>query len=125
PIIAVRVKIEQLIQNLLTNAIKFSRPGQSPEITIHVREHEDEVEIRISDNGIGIPKAYQESIFQMFRRLDRDKQMAGVGLGLTICRKIAEQHGGQIRVESSEGEGATFVVLLSKDPVASSEQAAA
>ena len=125
PIIAVRVKIEQLIQNLLTNAIKFSRPGQSPEITIQFRELDEQVEIRISDNGIGIPKEYHESIFQMFRRLDREKQMAGVGLGLTICRKIAEQHGGQIRVESQEGKGSTFVVRLSKDPVASSEQAAA
>lgn len=124
-IIAVRVKIEQLIQNLLTNAIKFSHPDYPPEIMIQVLEHEEEVEIRISDNGIGIPAAYHESIFQRFRRLDRDKHMAGVGLGLTICRKIAEQHGGQIRVESEEGAGSTFFVRLSKDPVDDSEQAAA
>ena len=125
PIQAVRVKIEQLLQNLLTNAIKFRRPHENPVIHIAVTDKEDAIQLSISDNGIGIPEESQESIFQMFRQLDRSPDLAGVGLGLTICRKIAEQHGGTIWVESHPGKGSTFHVTLKKDPVIQANQEAA
>lgn len=124
-IMAVRVKMEQLLQNLLNNAIKFRRPDHLPEIYITVEEKDDAIVLTVRDNGVGIPKDSQESIFQMFRQLDRSPDLAGVGLGLTICRKIAEQHGGSITVESNEGRGAAFSVTLLKNPVENSNQAAA
>ncbi len=124
-IMAVRVKIEQLVQNLLNNAIKFRHPDQAPEIHLSAVEEGDSIILTVRDNGIGIPKESQESIFQMFRQLDQNQEMAGVGLGLTICRKIAEQHGGTISVDSAEGEGSTFSVTLLKNPVENANQAAA
>ncbi len=125
PIYAVRVKIEQLVQNLLTNAIKFRRPNEVPQITIQIEDKDEDIQLSISDNGIGIPDESKESIFQMFRQIDRTPDMAGVGLGLTICRKIAEQHGGTIWVESHKSKGSTFFVTLKKEPVAHSNQEAA
>lgn len=125
PIYAVRIKIEQLIQNLLTNAMKFRRQNEVPQIDIRLEDKGDDIQLSITDNGIGIAKDAQESIFQMFRQLNRTSDMAGVGLGLTICRKIAEQHGGTIWVDPNRENGSTFHVTLKKDPVAYSNQEAA
>lgn len=105
-------KIDRVISNLVTNAIKFSKT----ESIVHVilTQNEEFVELVVSDNGIGIPLNMQDKIFDLFTTAKR-KGTAGeksFGLGLAICKKIVEVHGGQISVESIEGEGSTFIVKL-------------
>ncbi|RME61868.1 MAG: GAF domain-containing protein, partial [Caldilineae bacterium] len=95
----------QLLQNLLSNALKFR--GETP-ARIHIRaqalEEEDMWLFSVQDNGIGIPKEHQKRIFQMFQRLHTREEYPGTGLGLALCKKIVERHGGQIWVESEPGQ---------------------
>ena len=87
------------------------------EIDSEEREHPDgelQVEISITDNGIGFDQKYAKNIFQPFQRLHGRNQYKGTGIGLAICRKIVEHHGGTIHAFSAPGDGATFVVLLPK-----------
>lgn len=102
------VKLVQLIQNLLSNAIKYHRPGISPLIRLSAEQHGSMWLFRVSDNGQGIKPEYRDRIFGLFKRL-HGKEIPGTGIGLAICRKIVEQHGGELSVESGEnGAGATF-----------------
>jgi hypothetical protein len=100
-------QIMQVFQNLIGNAIKFR--GPSPP-TVHVGAQEDHGRwvCSVRDNGIGIDPQYSERIFQIFQRLHTRRQYPGTGVGLAICRRIVERHGGQIWVESQPGQGATF-----------------
>jgi PAS domain S-box-containing protein len=109
-------RFSQLFQNLISNAIKFSRPGRSPIVTIEGAEAGDYCSLRISDNGIGIPSGSETRIFQIFQRLHSDKDYQGSGIGLATCKKIVEQHGGRIGVESRPGLGSTFHFTLAKRP---------
>lgn len=110
-------QLRALFQNLLNNSIKYRKPGIAPKIEIFSQpgSDNDKVDICIRDNGIGIKPEYFGRIFEMFKRLHRSDEIPGVGLGLTLCRRIAVGHGGAISVESTPGEGATFIVTLSKD----------
>ena len=97
----------QVFQNLLGNAIKF-RSGVSPTIHIGAREEEDHWVFSIQDNGIGIDMRFSERIFMIFQCLHTQDEYSGTGVGLAICKRIVERHGGRIWVESQQGIGSTF-----------------
>ena len=102
----------RLFQNLVGNALKF-RGGESPHIRISAGPEGDGVcEIFVRDNGIGFEQQFAERIFKPFQRLHNRNEYEGTGIGLAICRKIAERHGGSIRAESEPGKGSTFIVRL-------------
>ncbi len=106
------MQMKQLFQNLLSNAIKFRRPGAPPKIDIHGRIHNRLCQITVSDNGIGFDEKYNERIFLVFERLHGRDHYPGTGIGLAICRRIVERHGGSIHAHSQPGEGSTFTVEL-------------
>jgi PAS domain S-box-containing protein len=105
-------QLRQLIQNLIGNALKFHRKGVPPEVRVSGREVGEMYELRVEDNGIGIEPRFTERIFTVFERLHPRTEYEGTGIGLAVCKKIAERHGGEIRVESEPGRGSTFCVLL-------------
>jgi light-regulated signal transduction histidine kinase (bacteriophytochrome) len=107
-----RVQMLHLFQNLIGNALKFRR-ADSPRIKIEGK-YGDPVacEVYIEDNGIGFDPKHAERIFKPFQRLHTRNEYEGTGMGLAICRRIVEQHGGSIRVESQPGKGSTFIVRL-------------
>ena len=100
-----------LFQNLVSNAIKF-RNGDHPLITINAERCGDRWLMRFQDNGIGIPEASTERIFDLGARLHSAQEYPGAGIGLALCRRIVERHNGRIWVESRPGDGSTFLVLL-------------
>ena len=108
-----RTRLRQVVWNLINNAIKFTEKG---EISLTVDSGGEEITVTVSDTGLGIPPAEQESIFEEFRQSDRTsaRGYGGLGLGLAICKRLVEMHGGKISVFSSglEGEGATFSFTL-------------
>jgi PAS domain S-box-containing protein len=105
------VSIIQLFQNLIENALKFHRDGEALHIKIHAKEVRDAHEIYIEDNGIGFEEKYLDKIFLPFQRLHgRSSEYGGVGMGLAICKKIVERHGGSITARSKSGQGSTFIV---------------
>jgi light-regulated signal transduction histidine kinase (bacteriophytochrome) len=107
------VQIRQIFQNLIGNALKFHRPGTPPEVSVIAFAPDPyRVEIHVQDNGIGFESKDAEKVFLPFQRLHTRTQYEGTGIGLTICQKIAERHGGLIRAESTPGEGSRFIVIL-------------
>ena len=108
-----RVQMMQLFQNLIGNALKFCR-DRSPVIQINAvrREGERSWQVDVRDNGIGIEPAYLERVFVIFQRLHSREEYAGTGIGLALCKRIVERHQGQIWVESTLGEGATFSFMI-------------
>jgi PAS domain S-box-containing protein len=110
-------QIRQLFQNLIGNALKF-HGEQSPEIHIGAQRTEGRWVFSVRDNGIGIDPQYYERIFQIFQRLHTRKDYPGTGIGLAICKKIVERHGGTIWVESQPGQGATFYFSIPDPPSA-------
>jgi signal transduction histidine kinase len=125
-ITAIPRQMHQLFYNLVNNALKFSRGGIAPCIRITTRqlngsqaaEHQDLDKSKtyfaftIQDNGIGFHQESSQKIFEMFQRLHSKETFAGTGIGLALCKKVVQNHGGKIWAESKEGEGATFNVLL-------------
>ena len=120
-------QLRQLFQNLLSNALKFQKPGTSPVIQVHIEQVVASAlpttvspsrsaaayhRISVSDNGIGFDEKYVDRIFQVFQRLHGRNEYAGTGIGLAICEKVAANHGGAIAVASQPGQGATFTVYL-------------
>jgi signal transduction histidine kinase len=101
------VRLSQLLQNLIGNAIKYRAPGHPPVIHVSAILTEDGTVFSVRDNGPGIAAEYRETIFGIFKRL-HGKEVEGTGIGLAMCRKIVERHGGRIWVESEPGEGSTF-----------------
>jgi light-regulated signal transduction histidine kinase (bacteriophytochrome) len=106
------MQMRQLLQNLLSNALKFRQEGVPPAITVRGSTHTGQCELRVEDNGIGFDEKYLDRIFNVFQRLHGRGQYEGTGIGLAICRKIAERHGGSITARSAPGKGATFLVTL-------------
>ena len=126
------MQLRQLFQNLLSNALKFRQPDQQPSIRISSRrvwptdlpadvalsaldkamKPQAFIEISVTDNGIGFDAKYASRIFQVFQRLHIRSQYEGSGVGLAICKRVAENHRGTIRAISQPGEGATFQVYL-------------
>jgi light-regulated signal transduction histidine kinase (bacteriophytochrome) len=118
------LQMRQLFQNLISNAIKFQRPGVQPRVSIAGRMLGDQngasgsaagepaCEIVVEDNGIGFDAQFAEQIFIVFQRLHSRSEYEGTGIGLAVCRKITDRHGGTIVARSGGGQGATFVVTL-------------
>jgi light-regulated signal transduction histidine kinase (bacteriophytochrome) len=111
PVIAADTRIEQVLQNLISNAIKYNRPGVPPEIHVSALEQDGAWLFSVRDNGIGIEPRYQEGIFLIFQRL-HGRDVPGHGLGLALCQKVIEANGGQVWVESEVGVGSTFFFTL-------------
>jgi signal transduction histidine kinase len=105
-------QIVQLLQNLIDNAVKYSRPGVSPRVVLTVSAEGDWWHFVLHDNGIGIPAEHLNSIFSLFKRLHTDDQYPGTGIGLALCKKIVDRHGGRIWVESVDGGGSDFHFTL-------------
>ncbi len=105
-----RVRVERILYNLIGNAIKYSPSGG--DITVFARPRDDRLIIGVKDQGVGISAEDQARLFKPFERLERTDGIAGVGLGLNVCRRLVEAHGGRIWVESEAGKGATFLFTL-------------
>lgn len=103
-----RGQMVRLLQNLLANAIKFSREGEAPLIHIGASRDGDFWRISVQDNGIGMESKHHDRIFGVFQRLDASRKRPGTGIGLAICKRIVERHGGSIEVDSRPGKGSTF-----------------
>lgn len=110
-VLADATQLSQLFQNLIANALKFCR-DVTPEVTLSAERAGGAWLIHVRDNGIGLDPAYAERIFLIFQRLHTREEYPGTGMGLAICKKIVERHGGRIWVESQPGQGATFTVSL-------------
>lgn len=114
----IRHQLHQLFYNLLINALQFSQNGKPVKVKISVRsisEHEtgkEFVEIVIADNGIGFDQQHAEKIFTVFERLEKDNYNSGTGIGLSICKKVVNNHGGSIHAIGELTQGADFHVLL-------------
>jgi signal transduction histidine kinase len=105
-------QMRQLFQNLIGNALKYHREGVPPVIRIGPQTHDGATAIMVADNGIGFAQADADRIFEVFQRLHGRSEYEGTGIGLAICRKIVERHGGTISAEGRPGEGATFVITF-------------
>jgi PAS domain S-box-containing protein len=101
------LQISQLLQNLIGNALKYRR-ADPPRVHVSCRKEESDYVFCVRDCGIGIPPEDRERIFRMFERIDTDTGSAGTGIGLAVCKRIVERHGGRIWVESEPGTGSTF-----------------
>jgi PAS domain S-box-containing protein len=106
------MQMRQLFTNLIANALKFRRAQEAPVVQISALLRGQNVVISISDNGIGFDEIYLDRIFDVFQRLHGRQEYEGTGMGLAICRKIVERHGGKITAQSKPGEGSTFIVTL-------------
>jgi len=111
-VMADEMQLIQLFQNLVANAIKYQKSGIP---LVHVsagKNDEKKWQFSVRDNGLGIDPQYFERIFGLFQRLHKREEFAGTGIGLAICKKIVERHGGRISVESQAGQGSAFRFTL-------------
>jgi PAS domain S-box-containing protein len=106
-----RTQLTQIVANLVANSLKYSRPGVSPEVHVSADRSEGSWRLQVADNGVGIPVEHRERIFRIFQRL-HGRDVPGTGIGLAICRKLAERHRGSIEVGESRYGGAAFTIVL-------------
>ena len=107
------LQMRQLFQNLIGNALKYHAPGIAPVVSVRAATEGPRCSITVSDNGIGFEQQYAEQIFGVFVRLHgRSSEYEGSGIGLSVCRKIVERHGGTITARSEPGKGTTFTAVL-------------
>jgi len=106
-----RGQVVRLFQNLIANAIKF-RGDRQPEIHVSARKEDGRYVFSVADNGIGIEKKYWGQVFMIFQRLHSRTEYPGTGIGLAVCKKIVERHGGRIWIESKPDQGSTFYFTL-------------
>lgn len=107
-------QLTQVFQNLVSNALKFHKPGATPRVSVSASEDEDRWVIHVKDNGIGIDPQYRDQLFVLFRRLNSREDFAGNGIGLAVSQRIVRQAGGDLWVDSMPGEGATFSFSILK-----------
>ena len=108
--------VTQLLTNLLGNALKFVPPERLPVVRVTSQAQGDMVQISVTDNGIGISEHDTERVFGIFQRLHSPEEYSGNGMGLSICRRIVEHHGGRLWLESTPGQGSTFHFTLPGAP---------
>jgi signal transduction histidine kinase len=108
------LRLEQIFSNLLSNAVKFHRASATPVIAVECADRGEVWEFSVRDNGIGIHEKHFERIFGLFQRLHTSEEYEGTGIGLAIVKKAVEEHGGQVRVQSTPGEGSIFTFTLPK-----------
>lgn len=109
-----KTQIYQLLQNLINNAIKYQQPEHPPHVAISAEDVGSHWKFRVKDNGIGMEPKHLQKIFDVFQRLHRKGEYSGTGIGLSICKKVVELHGGSIHVESEVGKGSCFTFTLAK-----------
>ena len=105
-------QIGQVFQNLISNALKFRREGETPRVHIGAKRSEGTWVIHVQDNGIGLEEKYEDRVFQIFQRLHSREEYDGTGIGLAIVKRIVERHGGRVWYESEVGKGTTFFLAL-------------
>lgn len=110
------VQLAQLFQNLIGNSIKF-HGAEPPRVHVSAKDKGSEYQFAVSDNGIGIDPQYFDRLFKIFQRLHTREEYPGSGIGLAVCKKIVERHGGRIWIESELGKGSTIYFTLSKKKV--------
>ena len=113
-VMADRSQLVQLFQNLISNSIKFCK-DRAPRISVQAAHEAGRWRFSVSDNGIGIAPEYREQLFVIFRRLHTQREYPGTGIGLAICKRIIERHGGQIGIDSAAGGGAVFWFTLPEE----------
>ncbi|MGW1942610.1 sensor histidine kinase, partial [Streptomyces goshikiensis] len=116
PLVADPTQMGMLWQNLIGNAIKFHRPGQTPKVHISAEREGDLWRFAVTDNGIGIAPEYAEKVFVIFQRLHTKDAYSGSGIGLAMCKKIVEFHGGTIAVDPNYSDGARITFTLADQP---------
>ena len=109
-------QMRQLVQNLISNALKFHQPGMNPKVKISARCQGNYCVLSFEDNGIGFEDRFLDRIFTIFQRLHGRHEYEGNGVGLAICRRIVERHGGTISATSTVGRGSEFIVSIPKEP---------
>jgi len=109
-----RTDLRMLFQNLISNGLKFCKPGVAPEINISVEEQDHSWIFAVQDKGIGISAEHKKSIFELFQRLNSKSSYEGTGIGLAHCKKIVDLHGGELWVESEPEKGSTFFFKIPK-----------
>jgi signal transduction histidine kinase len=115
--------LTQLFQNLVANAVKFRREDEPARVHVRAEAVEDAWRFEVRDNGIGIAPAYHERVFDVFERLHARERYPGSGIGLALCRRIVERHGGRIWIDSTPGAGTSVVFTVPHDPVPVSSDA--
>jgi len=111
-------QMRQLLQNLIGNGLKFHRKGVPPLVHVEATAEpvpeggREMIRLVVSDNGIGFDEKYLDRIFTVFQRLHGRAEYEGTGIGLAVCRRIVERHGGTITARSTPGEGSTFIITL-------------
>lgn len=113
-VFADKIKLKQIIQNLLDNSLKFHDPSRQSEIIISASETESYYEITIRDNGVGIPDEYFEKVFDQFTQLHTKDNYEGTGLGLSICKNYVQKHGGEISLKKNESHGVSISFTIAK-----------
>ncbi|MCI5049666.1 MAG: ATP-binding protein [Rickettsiales bacterium] len=109
-----KTQIYQLVQNLINNGLKYQKPDAKPSVHVGVEDTSSHWQFSVKDNGIGMEPQHLAKIFDVFQRLHRKEEYSGTGVGLSICKKIVERHGGEIWVESEPGKGSVFHFTIAK-----------